>query len=104
MLTIHPPFRRTTVDDAGTLADLTDFASEGLALYLWTKIAGPGRDPWHIGRERVLSETNGLSYRNALIAEVSGKPPRASSVMHWKISLNLFQTSFPQYLYRCTNS
>jgi ribosomal protein S18 acetylase RimI-like enzyme len=74
MLTIHPPFRYTTVDDAGTLADLVESASEGLALYLWTKIAGPGRDPWHIGRERVLSETNGLSYRNAVIAEASGQP------------------------------
>ncbi|MEA2744434.1 MAG: hypothetical protein QOG25_2805 [Acetobacteraceae bacterium] len=74
MLTIHPPFRYTTVDDAGTLADLVESASEGLALYLWTKIAGPGRDPWHIGRERVLSETNGLSYRNAVIADASGQP------------------------------
>jgi ribosomal protein S18 acetylase RimI-like enzyme len=74
MLTIQPVFRRATVDDAETLADLVEFASEGLALYLWTKIAGPGRDPWHIGRERVLSETNGLSYRNAVIAEVSGQP------------------------------
>jgi ribosomal protein S18 acetylase RimI-like enzyme len=70
---IHPPFRRATVEDAGTLADLVEFASEGLALYLWTKIAGPGRDPWHVGRERVSSETNGLSYRNAVIAEASGQ-------------------------------
>ena len=74
MLTIHPPFRCTTVDDAGTLADFVEFASEGLALYLWTKIAEPGCDPWQIGRERVLSETSGLSYRNAVIADVSGQP------------------------------
>jgi GNAT superfamily N-acetyltransferase len=74
MLMIHPPFRRTTAEDAGILADLVEFASEGLALYLWTKIAGPGRDPWHIGRERVRSETNGLSYRNAVIAEACGQP------------------------------
>ena len=74
MLTIHHPFRHATVDDAGTLADLVQFASEGLALYVWTKIAGSGRDPWHVGRERVLSETNGLSYRNAVIADASGQP------------------------------
>lgn len=71
---IDPPFRRATAGDAGTLAQLVEFASEGLALYLWTKIAGVGQDPWRIGRARVSSETGGLSYRNAVIAEHSGRP------------------------------
>src|SRR5262245_34492549 len=72
MPTIHPPFRRATLEDAGTLAQFVEFASEGLALYLWTKIAGTGQDPGHIGRARVSSETGGLSYRNAVIAEDFG--------------------------------
>ena len=71
---IQPPFRRATPEDDGTLAEFVQFASEGLALYLWTEIAGAGRDPWMIGRERVRSETLGVSYRNAVIAEQSGQP------------------------------
>ncbi len=71
---IQPPFRRATINDVGTLAELVEFASEGLALYLWTKIAGAGHDPWRIGRARVGSETGGLSYHNAVIAEFAGRP------------------------------
>ena len=74
MSIIQPPFRRATINDASTLAQFVEFASEGLAVYLWTKIAGGGPDPWHIGRERVASETGGLSYRNAVIAELAGQP------------------------------
>jgi ribosomal protein S18 acetylase RimI-like enzyme len=65
-------FRRATLADAVDLANLVEFASEGLALYLWTRLAGPGRDPWEIGRRRVSSESLGVSYRNALIAERAG--------------------------------
>ena len=73
MSIIQPPFRRATINDSGTLAQFVEFASEGLAVYLWTKIAGGPDDPWHIGRERVASETGGLSYRNAVIAELAGQ-------------------------------
>jgi ribosomal protein S18 acetylase RimI-like enzyme len=72
-LPIKPPCRRATPEDAAKLAKFVEFASEGLALYLWTKIAGPGRDPWDIGRERVLSGTAGLSFHNAILAEPSGQ-------------------------------
>jgi ribosomal protein S18 acetylase RimI-like enzyme len=71
---IRPPFRGATSEDAGTLAEFVEFASEGLAVYLWSKIAGNGRDPWSIGRERVRSETGSLSHRNAVIAELAGRP------------------------------
>jgi ribosomal protein S18 acetylase RimI-like enzyme len=71
---IEPPLRRATIQDAGTLAEFVEFASEGLALYLWTEMAGAERDPWQVGRERVASETGGLSYRNAVIAELGGRP------------------------------
>jgi len=74
---IRPAFRPATPDDAGTLAELVQFASEGLALYLWTQIAGAGHDPWNIGRERVRSESYGVSYKNAIIAELSGQPASA---------------------------
>ena len=42
---LNPPFRPATPDDAQALAELVDFASEGLALYLWTKFAGSAGDP-----------------------------------------------------------
>ena len=44
MVALAPPFRRATPGDAAALADFVHFASEGLALYVWTRIAGPGGD------------------------------------------------------------
>ena len=51
---LEAPFRRATPADAGALADFVHFAGEGLALHLWTRMAGPaatGR-----GRERAARE------------------------------------------------
>jgi hypothetical protein len=42
---IQPPLRRATLEDAGTLAEFVEFASEGLAIYLWSKLAGGSSDP-----------------------------------------------------------
>jgi GNAT superfamily N-acetyltransferase len=69
MVQLQPPFRRATPADARALADLVHFASEGLALHLWTKAAGPGGDPWEVGCERARRETGGFSYRNAVVVE-----------------------------------
>jgi ribosomal protein S18 acetylase RimI-like enzyme len=66
-------FRRATLADVVDLAKLVEFASEGLALCLWTQLGGPGGDPWEVGRKRVSSETGGISYCHALIAELAGK-------------------------------
>lgn len=52
MPTLSPPLRRATADDGPALADLVNFAGEGLPLYLWSKMAAPGEDPWEIGRRR----------------------------------------------------
>jgi ribosomal protein S18 acetylase RimI-like enzyme len=65
--------RRATPDDVQALAELVDFASEGLALYLWGKIAGPGGDPWAVGRERALRAAGSFSYRNATLLEQAGR-------------------------------
>ena len=53
----EPPFRRATSADAGAMADFVHFASEGLGLYLWTKMAAPGGDPWAVARDRARRET-----------------------------------------------
>jgi ribosomal protein S18 acetylase RimI-like enzyme len=73
MAAIDCTFRRATLADAADLAKLVEFASEGFSFHFWTLVAGPGRDPWEVGRERVSSETLGVSYRNALIAEQAGR-------------------------------
>jgi ribosomal protein S18 acetylase RimI-like enzyme len=72
MTSFDGEFRPATLADAADLAKLVDFAGEGFPVYLWTQLAGPGRDPWEIGRQRVSSETLGVSYHNALIAERAG--------------------------------
>jgi GNAT superfamily N-acetyltransferase len=66
------PYRRAQPSDAAAMSELVHFASEGLALYLWTKIAPPGVDPWAIGRERAEREAGGFSYRNTLLVESDG--------------------------------
>jgi hypothetical protein len=70
-------FRRATLADAADLAQLVEFAGEGLPLCLWTQLAGLGGDPWEVGRKRVSSETLGISYRHALIAEHAHKTAAA---------------------------
>lgn len=65
--------RNATRSDCAELAELINFAGEGLPLYLWKQAAAPGEDPWEIGRARAARETGSFSYRNAVIAEVGGK-------------------------------
>ncbi|MEM8662620.1 MAG: GNAT family N-acetyltransferase [Pseudomonadota bacterium] len=46
------PMRLATPDDGPALAELVNFAGEGLPLYLWKRLAEPGQDPWVLGAER----------------------------------------------------
>ncbi len=50
------PYRRATPDDAAALAELINFAGEGLPLYLWERMAEPGETPWQVGRRRARRE------------------------------------------------
>jgi ribosomal protein S18 acetylase RimI-like enzyme len=52
MIDLKPPIRRATAADAAALADLVDFAGEGMPSYLWCQMAAEGEDPWQIGRRR----------------------------------------------------
>jgi ribosomal protein S18 acetylase RimI-like enzyme len=67
------PFRTATPADALAMAELVHFASQGLAHYLWTKVAPPGVDPWAVGRARAERETGGFSYRNTILVESDGR-------------------------------
>jgi ribosomal protein S18 acetylase RimI-like enzyme len=66
-------FRPATKADAPMLAELVNYAGEGLPLYLWTKLAKEGDDPWIIGRTRAAREEGSFSYRNAIVIEVDGE-------------------------------
>ncbi len=52
MVDLNPPLRRAMPGDSAELADLVNFAGEGMPLYLWQGKADPGEDPWQIGRAR----------------------------------------------------
>jgi ribosomal protein S18 acetylase RimI-like enzyme len=70
---LSPPFRPATPNDAAAMADFVNFAGEGMPLYLWTKMAEPGEDPWAVGRRRARREEGAFSYRNTLVVEEGGR-------------------------------
>lgn len=52
MISLEPPMRLATSADADELAQLVNFAGEGLPLHIWKGIAAEGQDPWSVGRAR----------------------------------------------------
>jgi ribosomal protein S18 acetylase RimI-like enzyme len=49
---LSPPMRLARPSDGPALADLVNFAGEGIPLHLWKSLAAPGQDPWAIGSQR----------------------------------------------------
>jgi ribosomal protein S18 acetylase RimI-like enzyme len=66
------PYRPATRADAWALADLVDFAGEGLPSYLWGKMAQDGESALDVGRRRAQREEGSFSYRNAVVADEGG--------------------------------
>jgi ribosomal protein S18 acetylase RimI-like enzyme len=62
-------FRPATIDDATVLAELVNYAGEGMPLYLWGQMAEPGEAAWDVGRRRAAREEGSFSYCNATIIE-----------------------------------
>ncbi|MFM9845927.1 MAG: N-acetyltransferase family protein [Hyphomicrobiaceae bacterium] len=73
MTPLRPPFRQATPSDAAVLAELVNYAGEGMPLYLWEKMAGPGETAWDVGRKRAARDTGSFSYRNAVVIEHAGR-------------------------------
>lgn len=65
-------FRNGHIEDAALLAELVNYAGEGLPLYLWGKMASAGESAWDIGCRRAAREEGSFSYRNAMIVEHEG--------------------------------
>ena len=55
------------------MAELIDFAGEGLPSYLWARMAEPGEGVWDVGRRRARREEGSFSYRNAVVLEEDGR-------------------------------
>lgn len=72
MTALAPPFRRARPEDDRALAELINFAGEGLPLYLWGNMAEPGENAWEVGRRRARREEGSFSYRNAVVLEADG--------------------------------
>lgn len=73
MTKLEPPFRPATIDDAPLLAELVNYAGEGLPHYLWGTLAEPGQDAWDVGHNRAARDDGSFSYRNAAIIERNGQ-------------------------------
>jgi ribosomal protein S18 acetylase RimI-like enzyme len=69
----NPTFRPATIDDATDLAELVNYAGEGMPLYLWGHMAEPGEAAGDVGRRRAAREEGSFSYRNATIIEHDGQ-------------------------------
>lgn len=66
-------FRPAQIGDAAVLAELVNYAGEGLPYYLWGKLASVGETAWEVGRQRAARESGSFSYRNATIIEHAGQ-------------------------------
>lgn len=71
-MTLDPPLRPARIEDAPILAELVNYAGDGLPLHLWGKMAEPGERAWDVGRRRAGRPEGGFSYRNATIIEHRG--------------------------------
>ncbi len=83
MDTLEAPFRRGQPDDAPVLAELVNYAGEGLPLHLWSGMAADGQSGWDVGVARARRETGSFSYRNAIMIEADGAPAGCSPAASW---------------------
>lgn len=74
---IDAPYRRATPDDAAAMAELVNFAGDGLPVYLWSRMAAAGQSPWEVGRDRARRETGAFSYRNTVVRDDDGRAAAA---------------------------
>lgn len=63
--------RHAAPQDAGAMADLINFAGEGLPLYLWRRMAEPGETAWEVGRRRAARAEGSFSYTNTTVVETA---------------------------------
>ncbi|MEM9045416.1 MAG: GNAT family N-acetyltransferase [Pseudomonadota bacterium] len=77
MIDLEPPLRLANEADAHELADLVNFAGEGMPYYLWTGLAEGDQDPWEIGRARQAEKAGDgqivvVDHGNGAVASLTG--------------------------------
>ena len=66
-------FRPARKEDCRTIAELYRISSDGVADYIWRKLAEPGEEPIEVGERRYAREDTVFSYRNCTVAERNGE-------------------------------
>lgn len=66
-------FRAAKKEDCRTIAELYSISSDGVADYIWTKLAEEGENILDVGQRRYEQEESVFSYKNCIIAEKDKK-------------------------------
>jgi GNAT superfamily N-acetyltransferase len=64
--------RPARAEDSATIAQLFLISSDGLAEYIWSKVAESGESPLEAGTRRYAREGVAFSYQNCVLAEDDG--------------------------------
>ena len=70
---VQQQFRPALKEDCATIAALYRISSDGVADYIWTKIAESEEDILTVGRRRYEREDSIFSYQNCTVVEEEGK-------------------------------
>jgi ribosomal protein S18 acetylase RimI-like enzyme len=68
-----PVVRPADKADAAAIAALYRISSDGVADYIWTRLAEPGEDLLDVGRRRYERENTPFSYQNCTLVEIDGE-------------------------------
>ena len=66
-------YRPASKAECGIVARLYSISSDGVADYIWSKLAAPGEDLLEVGRRRYERESTDFSYENCTMAEIGGE-------------------------------
>lgn len=66
-------FRPARKSDCRAIAELYRVSSDGVADYIWTKIASPGEQILDVGQRRYEREDSVFSYRSCTVVELHGR-------------------------------
>lgn len=66
-------FRKANIADCSHIVSLYSMASDGIANYVWSTMAGPGENPEEVGLRPYQRENILYSYLNCIIAETNNQ-------------------------------
>lgn len=69
---LHYSLRPAEKRECRRIAELYRMSSDGVADYIWTKLAKPGEDPLEVGRRRYEREGTPFSYENCTLVDCEG--------------------------------